>query len=466
MKRIPNTLGYLNIGKKISFHKFLQSDSSAIKQRSILIQLNYLHSFLVESGILVKPKSRSSSDYSIPSMEDIFNLHLQQIAVLDRTNKTFNLVYHAALHNQMTKVLLLALFDENNKVVQKIILSGYPQLIFKRCIPLYLYFCATGNRDLMSLVSYKSIPFFGLGANILYSFKGLTNLSHIDYDFMTIKQFLLFSEYKGVHTIDKKVNLYFSGFSGYSSDSSFNTSNTETESSENEDPIFHSHQQFEQIKDQIDHKVLFPLDFLCIRNDFRAVDALLQNSPDFASLSSFCFLLQCHAGITLKLLQYRADPNQSFREYTPLHIACRLGNLDVSSIFIALNADLEAKDFFGRTPLYYAKLYQNSKIIELLEQSKKKKLLPFISTDVKFINYRIFEDDAFRERLRLTKEHLKRAMNKQYNKRFMIVSLFSLSTAMKTTQNHIRRLERWRDEHVIWDPLTVYEQFKSFLAKR
>lgn len=332
MKRIRNTLGSQNIAKKITFQKFIQNDSTHKTQRTILLQLEVLHDFLLENGILARPKVKPLGDEYLPPLNDIYMLHLQRLAVLDRTNKTYNMVYHASLHNQMTKVLFLALFTNNNRAVQKILSAGYPSSILRRCVPLYLYFCAQENKELMSSVSYKSVAFFGLGANIILSFKGLANLSYMDYDFMTVKQFLLFNEYRGINTIDKKTNQQVTGFCGYSSESSVNTSNTEAESSENEKNYTHTQEQFRNIKDDIDHRVLFPLDFMCIKNDFRAVDNLLQHSPDFATLSTFCFLLQCHAGITLKLLQYRADPNQTFRGYTPLHAAARLGNLDVTAI--------------------------------------------------------------------------------------------------------------------------------------
>ncbi|ELQ76161.1 putative Ankyrin repeat-containing domain, Ankyrin repeat protein [Trachipleistophora hominis] len=466
MRRFPQTLASINATRRISFQKFLQTDTSYKTQRTIIIQLNSLHNFLVKNGIVAKQKPRPIST-SIPPFEQMYQLHLQKLALLDRSKKIYNLVYHSSLHNQMTKILLLALFSNNDAVVQKIVDSGYPPEIIKRCIPLYHYFCATGNKTLMSNVPYKASSFFGLSASIISSFKGKIALDHIDFAFMTLKQYLLFNEFRGINTIDKKVNKFLSGYCGYSSESSVNSSNTETSSHDSDESFIHSQLQFERIRDDIDHKVLFPLDFLCIRNDFRAVEELLKHTPDFAMLSKFCFLLQSHAGITLKLLQYRADPNQSFRGYTPLHVAARIGNLDVAAIFIALNADLDAKDYFNRTPMYYAKLYKHERLVDFFNQSRNKRILPYVSTDFKFINFEVFESEPCRERLRLTKEHLKRAMEKQLQKRrFMIVSLFSLTAAIKTVQTDIKKLEDWKSERVCYTALNSYEKFKSIIIKR
>lgn len=106
-------------------------------------------------------------------------------------------------------------------------------------------------------------------------------------------------------------------------------------------------------------------------------------------------------------------------------------------------------------------------MVELIRQSKKRKLLPYITTDVNFINFDIFDGDNFIERLKLTKEHLKRAMNKQHkSKRFAIISLFRLGTSMETTQEHIKMLEKWKSERLKFNSLTSYEKFKYFISKR
>lgn len=464
MKKIQNTIGFINIKKRVTFDKFLEEDTRSKKQRTILLLLNSLQKFLVEKGIVMKQRHKEHKSSSLPSLDDIFNLNRQKLAILDQTNKTYNLVYHVGLHNQMLSVLFLALFNNKDAVVQKIFDSGFPTSVLQKCMPIYLYFCAIGNVEMISSMAYKSIPQYGLGANILLSFRGLTNLGRIDFDFMTVKQFLLLNEYRGIKTIYNITPKSFSDSFDTSCESK--TSSTTVESDSDTHEMGYTDLQMDELINNIDQMVLFPLDFFCIRTDFKAIDALLQHTPAFASLSQFCFLLQCHAGITLKLLHHQANPDQSFRGYTPLHISCRLGNLDVTAIFLGLNADMQALDYYGKTPRYYAELHQHTKVIELLDLALITKILPKISTEIKFFNYTIFENYNFKDRLELTKGHLIRALMAKNTSRFKIVALFTLNSPISTTQGHIDKLKKWEFEEQNHTVKEEFDMFKYFISRK
>lgn len=462
MKRITNTISSVKKSEKIPLKKFVQVHHHSNRQRAAILQLNSLHNLLIENGILMDCSSKNvkSSDY--PSIDLVFNIHLQKIAVLDQRKKFYPLEYHSTIHNQMTYLLLLCFFMNNDTVVKHIIDSGYPSYFFGKCAPIYLYYCASGNTSMLSQLKYNSYPYFGLSTNIILSFRGLINLGKIDYDFMTLKQFLLLNEFRGVRTIDKKII-------ECSKETSEDSSETKSTSSKQENIQIqpeYTEENYFNIENDIYKRVLFPLDFLCIRNDFRAIDAFLSHAPDFATLSSFCFLLQCHAGITLKLLQHNANPDQTFRGYTPLHISCRLGNLDVTAIFLALNSDMNAKDFYGRSPRYYAELYQHAKIIKLLDLAEKTKILSKITTDPKHINYSIFESEDFKSRLEFTKVHLKKVMTKKHSTRFNLFSYFSKSSSVGTVQSIIQKLDNYEFDANNCDYSKVYAKFKEFIGKK
>ncbi|KRH92274.1 ankyrin repeat-containing protein, partial [Pseudoloma neurophilia] len=217
-------------------------------------------------------------------------------------------------------------------------------------------------------------------------------------------------------------------------------------------------QEKEQFYKTMTETVLYPLDFLCMRNDYRAVDALLSHSPNFALLSKYCYLVQCHAGITLKLLQYQASHNQSFRGITPLHISCRLGNLDVTAILLSLNAQTDLKDCNGCTPMDYAQKYKHSKIIDLLliaEQTKGR-------TSGKHINYSIFDHHKYKDRLEFTRAHLTRAMERKNTNFFTkgLSNFFTLGDPVGATRNSVSRLNgrsSFYDSQLLYDSQCSYD---------
>ena len=51
---------------------------------------------------------------------------------------------------------------------------------------------------------------------------------------------------------------------------------------------------------------------------------------------------------------------------TALHYACKRENSELIKLLIEYNADLEAKDSVGRTPLFYSLLTENMDIIKVI----------------------------------------------------------------------------------------------------
>jgi ankyrin repeat protein len=66
-------------------------------------------------------------------------------------------------------------------------------------------------------------------------------------------------------------------------------------------------------------------------------------------------------------------PYEGALKFTPLHQACRRGCLEIARLLLENKADANAKDKISKTPLFWAKLSRNSKLVELIKEYQTKK---------------------------------------------------------------------------------------------
>jgi len=71
---------------------------------------------------------------------------------------------------------------------------------------------------------------------------------------------------------------------------------------------------------------------------------------------------------TMRLLLLKSDPDQADTVYqwTPLHIACREGRLEIIKLLLAHKAHLDARDSLGQTPLHRAAHWGHVEIVRYL----------------------------------------------------------------------------------------------------
>ena len=82
----------------------------------------------------------------------------------------------------------------------------------------------------------------------------------------------------------------------------------------------------------------------------------------------------CKVDFVELLLKYNADVNHKDHNFerTPLHLAAIRGNIDILNILIDKGAEINAKDCFNKTPLYYANIYNNGNVAEILAANNGK----------------------------------------------------------------------------------------------
>ena len=60
-----------------------------------------------------------------------------------------------------------------------------------------------------------------------------------------------------------------------------------------------------------------------------------------------------------------ANPRPDLHSETPLHLAAQYDREDIVQFLLANKADVNAKDDYGRTPLYWAALCGSSNVVQL-----------------------------------------------------------------------------------------------------
>ena len=69
------------------------------------------------------------------------------------------------------------------------------------------------------------------------------------------------------------------------------------------------------------------------------------------------------------LLNAGADPNIVGEDAcTPLHHAVGAGNMEIIRLLLARGASVEAREYMGKTPIDYARMTHNVKLVALLER--------------------------------------------------------------------------------------------------
>jgi ankyrin repeat protein len=81
-----------------------------------------------------------------------------------------------------------------------------------------------------------------------------------------------------------------------------------------------------------------------------------------------------HKKVVELLLEKGAELDAKGQEggVTALHMAATRGHKDICKLLIEKGADLHAEDRYGRTPIHYAKSFNQTKIMELLLHYDKK----------------------------------------------------------------------------------------------
>jgi len=114
--------------------------------------------------------------------------------------------------------------------------------------------------------------------------------------------------------------------------------------------------------------LIYPLDLACACVNLEIVHLLLPKmKPSVLQTNSFSLLLQQDVPITLALLKHSINLNQmDSNGNTPLHLAARLGNLDLVLIYLWLGFNVNQPGENGWTPLHEAFSYGHQQISRYL----------------------------------------------------------------------------------------------------
>ncbi|KAJ6244209.1 repeat protein [Anaeramoeba flamelloides] len=109
----------------------------------------------------------------------------------------------------------------------------------------------------------------------------------------------------------------------------------------------------------------------CENNRIEVVKTLIKYKIDFSIAEELANMSSLHISVNhghhkiVKLLLEKMDPNiLMFKDYTPLHIACRNGSVKCVKLLIKHHAEINA--IANTSPLYFASENGNAKIIEML----------------------------------------------------------------------------------------------------
>ncbi|KRH92695.1 putative Ankyrin repeat-containing domain, Ankyrin repeat protein, partial [Pseudoloma neurophilia] len=248
MKKVPNTHCYVNKTVRVPFDQFLRNDTNSHKQRINILLLNNLQKWMYDHNVLHRTKWKESTSTSLPSIESMFTISRQKISLLDCTDKVYTLTYHKSLHNEMSVLLILSLLNDKPYIVERILNSGYSSMMIRKSLSIYSYYLvlshsyshidyshidnshlsthlstasnnstnssifnthlstnsnthsnsSTNNstaKTFLNTMSYKNTQLYGLFNNILLSFNGTINTNRIEYDYMTVEQYITLCKY-------------------------------------------------------------------------------------------------------------------------------------------------------------------------------------------------------------------------------------------------------------------------------
>jgi len=112
-----------------------------------------------------------------------------------------------------------------------------------------------------------------------------------------------------------------------------------------------------------------PLHLAVESGSVKIVEFLISNGADVnAKTGDFTPLhLAAQSGNLeiVKFLVSKADVNAKTGDLTPLHLAAQSGNLEVVKFLVSQGADVNAKNYYGRTPLHFLSLGRYGDCVEV-----------------------------------------------------------------------------------------------------